>query len=389
MNDFEDGSHAVLFVDDEEKSRKYFALGVQPLFPVLTASSVEEGIGILQRDGHRIGVLITDQRMPGGNGVEILRYARENHPGIVRLLTTAYSDLEEAVSAVNSGEIVRYIRKPWQFDDLLQDIRQAMGYFTLGLERDKLLAEKLSLRRVDVLVQQVSALVELAGTVWDTRAPMSALRAFLEDAVHNHWLLGDDEGQAGQQHYEQWRWIADRLQRSFELVDTLDWSRRAADGFGSVVDASALAALIKTHGSWRDDAGDAGDAAGAVTVALNQAMLEGLVAGLIGRPDGPLAWLNGMLACSITAATDGLEVEIRASAATEVAAIDFYTAMPLLGLYLFAHHHGGRCGIEHSRALIRLELPSDPAAAPAADEAGLDWLQDLLGELVLVARVDD
>jgi len=388
MTDFENGSHAVLFVDDEDKSRKYFALGVQSLFPVLTAASVEEGIAVLQRDGHRIGVLITDQRMPGGNGVEILRYARENHPGIVRLLTTAYSDLEDAVNAVNSGEIIRYIRKPWQFDDLLQDIRQAMSYFTLGLERDKLLAEKLSLRRVDVLVQQVSALVELAGTVWDTRKPMSAVRAFLEDAVHNHWLLGDADGEAGPQHYEQWGWITDRLQRSFELVDELGWSRRAGDGFGTVVDAAGLAALIKTHGSWRDQGGAA---AGAVTVAVNQAMLEGLVASLIGRPDGPLAWLNGMLECSITAATGGLVVEIRALAATEVADIDFYTAMPLLGLYLFAHHHGGRCSIEHSRALMRLELPSDPAAmaAPGADEAGLDWLQDLLGELVLVARDDD
>lgn len=384
MTDSENGSYAVLFVDDEEKTRKYFALGVQAVMPVLTAASVDEGIALLQREGHRIGVLVTDQRMPEKNGVEILRYARENHPAIVRLLTTAYSDLEDAVSAVNSGEIVRYIRKPWQFEDLLQDIRQAMGYFQLGLERDRLLGEKLSIQRVDVLVQQVAALVEMGGTAWDTHDALSAVRAFLEDAIGNRWLLSAESGEPGQ--FEQWSWINAGLQRDFALFKQLDWLRHPDGGFATRVDAGAMASLIMARGSWRSDSEDAseGDA-----VNIDAALFSRLVEQLIDRADTPLPWLNGTLSCSVVPldGRSGMRVTVRAAATLEAVALDLYAALPLLSLYLVAHHHGGRCHIDHAAALIQMDLPAEPMPSAAADH-DIGWLEDLIGEMVLLARGD-
>jgi len=379
-------SPAVLFVDDEEKSRKYFALGIQTVFPVLTADSVDQGIEILQREAGRIGVLVTDQRMPGKNGVEILRYARENHPAVVRLLTTAYSDLEDAVNAVNSGEIVRYIRKPWQLEELIQDVRQAMGYYRLGLERDQLLREKLALRKVDVLVQQVEDLVGLAATAWDTRRPLAAVRAFLDDAIGNGWLL--PEAMPGRNEFEEWRWIITGLQRSLDLVGRLNWLRRPDGRFDTRLDASGLAGLLMTHGSWRDDA-NAIDADGEVRV--DHAMLIGLVDKLADIDRQPLPWLTGMLACRVSASADanvdsgGLVATIKpAGPPPTPEALDFYAVLPLFGLYLTAWHHGGRCSIDHAAATIRLQLPADPEQSDSTD-IGIDWLQDLLGELVLVA----
>ena len=384
MTDVENGSYAVLFVDDEEKTRKYFALGVQPVLPVLTAASVDEGIALLQSDGHRIGVLVTDQRMPEKNGVEILRYARENYPSIVRLLTTAYSDLEDAVSAVNSGEIVRYVRKPWQFEDLLQDIRQAMGYFQLGLERDRLLGEKLSIQRVDVLVQQVAALVEMGGTTWDSNGALSAVRAFLEDALSNGWLLSAEPGGPGQ--FEQWRWINEGLQRNFALASQLDWLRRPDGGFATQVDAAGLAALIMARGSWRSE-GDAVCEGG--TVNIDEAMISMLVEQLFGHADSPLPWLNGTLACTVEPLHDnsGMQVIVRAVVVAESVALDLYSALPLLSLYLVAHHHGGRCHVDHAAASIQMDLPAKPAPCADADY-DIRWLEDLLGEMVMLARGD-
>ncbi|OYY87381.1 MAG: hypothetical protein B7Y42_15220, partial [Polaromonas sp. 28-63-22] len=80
----------ILYVDDEPMALKYFERLVSPLAPVLTALSVEEGKAILRERGGEIAVLVTDQRMPGAHGNELLRFTREFHPRIVRMLTTAY-----------------------------------------------------------------------------------------------------------------------------------------------------------------------------------------------------------------------------------------------------------------------------------------------------------
>lgn len=155
----------ILYVDDEAMALKYFERLVSPLAPVLTASSVDEGRALLDAHGAEIAVLVSDQRMPGARGNELLRHAREHHPTVVRMLTTAYSDIGEAIEAINSGEIYRYIAKPWELEHLRADLRNALDLAALRAERDELLREKLMVAQAQLMGQRIGQLVALAAAL--------------------------------------------------------------------------------------------------------------------------------------------------------------------------------------------------------------------------------
>lgn len=171
----------ILYVDDEAMALKYFDKLVAPLAPVLTAPSVAQGKAVLDQRAGEIAVLVADQRMPGAHGNELLRYARERHPNVVRMLTTAYSELGEAIEAINAGEIYRYITKPWEVESLHADLRNALELAVLRAERDSLLREKMQLQQQQLLGHRAGQLVLLcAGAGQDTA---DALHAFLSVAI--------------------------------------------------------------------------------------------------------------------------------------------------------------------------------------------------------------
>ncbi len=153
----------ILYVDDEAMALKYFDRLISPNYRVLTALSVAEGIQILQAQGDEISVLISDQRMPGASGNELLRYAREHHPKILRILTTAYSELGEAIVAINAGEIYRYITKPWDLEMLRTEVRLAVEVSTLRSERDELLHAKIQVQQAQLLANRVNNLALICG----------------------------------------------------------------------------------------------------------------------------------------------------------------------------------------------------------------------------------
>ena len=148
-------SAKILFVDDESLALKYFERLVSPMAPVLTASSVAEGKRLLHEHAGEIAVLVSDQRMPGEQGNELLLHARQHHPGVVRMLTTAYAEMGDAIEAINSGEIYRYITKPWNMDNLRADLRNALELAELRRERDLLLGEKMLLQMQQLLSSRV------------------------------------------------------------------------------------------------------------------------------------------------------------------------------------------------------------------------------------------
>lgn len=121
--------YAILFVDDEEKSRKYFRRFFEREFQILTAAGVTEALAVLEQRRNKIAVLVSDQRMPERRGIELLKEVCSVHPEIVRLLTTAFTDLDEAIEAVNSGEIFRYIIKPWDLEALHKSLHDAMNLY--------------------------------------------------------------------------------------------------------------------------------------------------------------------------------------------------------------------------------------------------------------------
>ncbi|MEO7128445.1 MAG: response regulator [Rhodoferax sp.] len=148
----------ILYVDDEAMALKYFERLVGPIAPVLTAISVEAGKEMLRTRGAEIAVLVSDQRMPGAHGNELLSYAREHHPSIVRMLTTAYSEMGEAIEAINSGEIYRYITKPWDLESLRADLKNALELAELRNERDSLVREKMLVQQQQLLASRITQL---------------------------------------------------------------------------------------------------------------------------------------------------------------------------------------------------------------------------------------
>lgn len=156
---------AILYVDDEATALKYFQRAMGTLAPVITAASVEEGKRLLDAHAGSIAVLVSDQRMPGAYGNELLCHAWERHPHIVRILTTAYSEMEHTVDAVNQGRIHRYIQKPWDIDALRMELKQALELARLRKEHAQLLREKLLVRQKQVTAARIGTVYALSATI--------------------------------------------------------------------------------------------------------------------------------------------------------------------------------------------------------------------------------
>ena len=155
--------YAILYVDDEEKSLKYFARAFQDQYRIFTATNAEDGYALLAQHKDEIAILMTDQRMPGEKGVQLLERARQLRPKIIRILATAFSDIDAAIDAVNTGAIYKYVHKPWDVEPLEMTIRRALEFFMVQRERDQLLKEKLSVLHNLMITDRVVSLGLLAA----------------------------------------------------------------------------------------------------------------------------------------------------------------------------------------------------------------------------------
>jgi DNA-binding NtrC family response regulator len=114
----------LLLVDDEPN----ILAALKRLFrrdghAILTASSGEQGLEMLAR--HKVDVIITDQRMPGMTGVEMLRTAKSLYPDTVRMVLSGYTELQSVTDAINEGAVYRFLTKPWEDEQLREQVRQA------------------------------------------------------------------------------------------------------------------------------------------------------------------------------------------------------------------------------------------------------------------------
>ena len=110
--------HTVLLVDDEEGILKSLKRLLKVLdIDIITAQTGNEALEALRRN--RVSLIISDQRMPGMTGVELLCESREVAPDAVKILLTGYADVEATKDAINSGAIRYYFNKPWDDEFLL------------------------------------------------------------------------------------------------------------------------------------------------------------------------------------------------------------------------------------------------------------------------------
>ncbi len=108
-------------------------------YEVFTAGSGLEGLKLLLDNPH-IGLIVSDQRMPGMSGVDFLEKSREIRPEAVKILLTGYSDINATIDAINKAGALRYITKPWQDAELLQVIREALQRYELAADNRRLAA---------------------------------------------------------------------------------------------------------------------------------------------------------------------------------------------------------------------------------------------------------
>lgn len=150
-------SWRILCVDDEpnilSSLRRLFR---QAGYQVLIANGGAEGLQVLENEA--VDLVISDMRMPEMDGAVFLQHVRQRWPESLRILLTGYADITSTVDAINKGEILRYISKPWDDNDLLLIVRHALE--RKALEREKERLEALTIQQNEEL-KDLNANLEL------------------------------------------------------------------------------------------------------------------------------------------------------------------------------------------------------------------------------------
>jgi two-component system response regulator HupR/HoxA len=114
----------VLVIDDERQSQDALRRVLADDFRVLTASTADEATLLLQNE--MVHAILCDQRMPGMQGVDFLKEVRERWPDPVRMIISGYTASEDIIAGINEAGIFQYITKPWDPDELLATVREAL-----------------------------------------------------------------------------------------------------------------------------------------------------------------------------------------------------------------------------------------------------------------------
>ncbi len=127
----------VLFVDDEKKVLTSLERGLlDESYEALFANSGQEALEILQKNP--VHVIVTDMRMPEMGGLELLRAVKEEYPHIIRMVLSGYTQVTTVLTAINQGEVFRFITKPWKLEEEFKPaVREAIEYYDFQNERQR------------------------------------------------------------------------------------------------------------------------------------------------------------------------------------------------------------------------------------------------------------
>jgi response regulator RpfG family c-di-GMP phosphodiesterase len=122
-------SYTILAVDDEPANLRMLERLFRREHRVLTANSGEEALAILQKE--QVSLIITDQRMPGMSGTEMLRESMHSSPDSIKIILTGYTDVEALTEAINTSRVYKFVSKPWDPIALKQTVQDA--FFQHGM----------------------------------------------------------------------------------------------------------------------------------------------------------------------------------------------------------------------------------------------------------------
>lgn len=169
----------ILLVDDEPNILKALQRLLRPEgYKILLAESGADGLITMATE--KVDLIISDMRMPEMDGAMFLSLVRKRWPDTMRLLLTGHADMTQTVSAINQGEIYRFIAKPWQDEEFLIIVRQALEQLNLKRENDRLL--RLTTEQNEQLKE---ANTTLESKVEQRTAELSQLVDFLELTQQN------------------------------------------------------------------------------------------------------------------------------------------------------------------------------------------------------------
>jgi len=163
---------------------------------------------------------MTDQRMPGEKGVWLLEKARQLRPRIIRILATAYSDMEAAIAAVNTGAIYKYVGKPWDPPQLEATLKRGLEFFIVQRERDQLLREKMSVLHNMMIADRIVSLGLLAaGLSHHIRNSLVAVKTFLDLAPTK--MAEEKMSMEGMRNPDFWKEYYTSVQGQIERINNL------------------------------------------------------------------------------------------------------------------------------------------------------------------------
>lgn len=129
--------HKVIIVDDEPANLRLLNRVFEEDYEVYSAENGADALELVKL--HDIAAIITDQRMPGMTGVQLLQASLPLRPDAIRILITGYTDVQALVDAINDGQVYKYIPKPWNPDELKITIKRALEAFDLKRENKQLI----------------------------------------------------------------------------------------------------------------------------------------------------------------------------------------------------------------------------------------------------------
>ena len=189
----------LLIIDDDEEILKALYRQLRREYAVYPAPSAEQGYRLMTENP--IQVIISDQRMPGMNGAEFFGKIKNEYPDAIRLLLTGYADIQAVISAINDGNIFRYIAKPWDPVELDTIVREAFERYHLIVQNRKLLEElqESNTRLEQRVAERTAELEEMNGRLLtlnqqkdsflgmaahDLRTPLTVLQGFTDLLTH-------------------------------------------------------------------------------------------------------------------------------------------------------------------------------------------------------------
>lgn len=227
----------ILFVDDEPNNLDMFEAAFFEFYDILLAHNAAEAKEILAVND--VQVIISDQRMPQMNGAALLAAARVSYPDAVRILVTGFSDIEDAITAINEGKIHRYIKKPWNNTEFKLSIDEALQFYYVHKERDDLLhtlEQKVKERTKELedanqrLTELNQEKTEILGIIsHDLKNPLSAISG-LTDVLQNE----EDFQTSPEERKNIFAQISRAVHRMKELINNLLDADRIESGSISV-----------------------------------------------------------------------------------------------------------------------------------------------------------